>query len=478
MEGYIKKEDRKKILLLCDDIRMHSGIATMAREFVVNNGHRYNWLNVGAAVDHADKGKVLDLSADINKQLKIEDADVRILPYSGYGNAQLVRDLLKREKPDAIFIFTDPRYWIWLFEIEREVRSQIPIIWLNIWDEFPAPKYNENYYDSVDTLLSISKQTKLINQLVLGNKADDKLLKYIPHGIDTDIFRPIENAKENEEFLNFKKGVFNGKEYEFVAFFNSRNIQRKRPADVILAFKLFCDKIGKEKAKKCALVMHTAPVDQHGTDLNAVKNALCDPEYVNVFFSTTKINPIQMNGMYNLADVTMLISSNEGWGLSLTESMLAGTMTISNVTGGMQDQSRFVDENGEWYTPSADIPSNHRGTYKEHGEWNLPVFPDNISLAGSVPTPYIFDDRCSPEAVADRLEEVFNLPKEERDARGLKGREWAMSEEAGFTAKVMSDRIAEAIEETFETYVPRPRYDLIKVENQPSKLIKHKLTGY
>jgi len=322
MEGYIKKEDRKKILLLCDDIRMHSGIATMAREFVVNNGHRYNWLNVGAAVDHADKGKVLDLSADINKQLKIEDADVRILPYSGYGDAQLIRDLLKKEKPDAIFIFTDPRYWIWLFEIEREIRSQIPIIWLNIWDEFPAPKYNENYYDSVDTLLSISKQTKLINQLVLGNKADDKLLKYIPHGIDSDIFRPIENAKDNEEFLNFKKGVFNGKEYEFVAFFNSRNIQRKRPADVILAFKLFCDKIGKEKAKKCALVMHTAPVDQHGTDLNAVKNALCDPEYVNVFFSTTKINPIQMNGMYNLADVTMLISSNEGWGLSLTESML------------------------------------------------------------------------------------------------------------------------------------------------------------
>ena len=121
MEGYIKKEDRKKILLLCDDIRMHSGIATMAREFVVNNGHRYNWFNVGAAVNHADKGKVLDLSADINKQLNIEDADVRILPYNGYGDAQLVRDIMKREKPDAIFIFTDPRYWTWLFEIEKVI---------------------------------------------------------------------------------------------------------------------------------------------------------------------------------------------------------------------------------------------------------------------------------------------------------------------------------------------------------------------
>lgn len=476
MEGYIKKEDRKKILILCDDIRMHSGVATMAREFVVNSSHRFNWFNVGAAVKHQDKGKILDLSSDINKQLGIEDADVKILPNDGYGDAQLIRKLLKSEKPDAIFIFTDPRYWVWLFDLEREIRNKIPIIWLNIWDEFPAPKYNQNYYDSVDTLLSISKQTKLINELVLGEKANDKVLEYIPHGIDSDVFRPLD--KNDKEFAEFKKGVLGDKDYEFVVFFNSRNIHRKRPGDVILAYKYFCDLIGKEKAKKCALIMHTAPVDQHGTDLNAVKSALCDPDYVNVFFSASRISPNQMNGMYNIADVTMLISSNEGWGLSLTESMLSGTMTIGNVTGGMQDQMRFVDENGEWFTPSSDIPSNHRGTYKEHGEWTVPVFPNNISLAGSVPTPYIFDDRCTPEDVAEALKQVYELPAEERKTKGLKGREWAMSEEAGFTAKIMSDRVASAIDKTLETFTPRSRYDIIKVEEKPSKLVEHKLTGY
>ena len=31
---YIPKKDRKKILLLSDDIRMHSGVATMSREIV------------------------------------------------------------------------------------------------------------------------------------------------------------------------------------------------------------------------------------------------------------------------------------------------------------------------------------------------------------------------------------------------------------------------------------------------------------
>jgi glycosyltransferase involved in cell wall biosynthesis len=477
MEGYIKKEDRKKILLLCDDIRMHSGVATMAREFVVNSAHRYNWFNIGAAVQHADKGKILDLSNDVNKQLKIDDSDVRVMPNNGYGDAQLIRSVMKKEKPDAIFIFTDPRYWVWLFDLEREIRNQIPIVWLNIWDEFPTPKYNEHYYDSVDTLLAISKQTKLINELVLKEKANDKILEYIPHGIDSDVFRPLDE-KNDEEFQKFKSSVLQNKDYEFVVYFNSRNIQRKRPGDVILAYKHFCDLIGKEKAKKCALVMHTAPVDQHGTDLNAVKAAICDPEYVNVFFSASKISPVQMNGMYNIADVTMLISSNEGWGLSLTESMLAGTMIIPNVTGGMQDQCRFVDDKGEWFTPSADVPSNHRGTYKEHGEWAVPVCPNNISLAGSVPTPYIFDDRCSPEDAAKALIEVYNLPKEERKRRGLAGREWAMSDEAGFTAKKMTERVIVAIDKTLENFKPRTRYDLIKVEDLPSKLVEHKLTGY
>ena len=475
IEGYVPKDERKKILLLCDDIRMHSGIATMAREIVLKNAHRFNWFNLGAAVKHNEKGNILDLSEDINKQSGLEDADVKLMPSDGYGNADIVRKLIKQEKPDAIFIFTDPRYWVWLFEIEREIRSQMPIIWLNIWDDFPAPRYNEDYYNSVDGLLAISKQTKLINELVLGEDIKNKFTAYIPHGIDDKIFKPLE--ADNKELLDFKKGLLNGKEYDFVVYFNSRNIQRKRPGDVILSYRYFCDMIGSEAASKCALIMHTAPVDPHGTDLNAVKEAIC-PDYCNVYFSSQRINPVQMNGMYNVADVTVLPSSNEGWGLSLTESMMAGTMIIPNVTGGMQDQCRFVDDKGEWYTPSADIPSNHRGTYKEHGEWAVPVFPTNISLAGSPPTPYIFDDRCQPEDIANAIKEVYDLSPEERNRRGLAGREWAMSDEAGFTAAKMSERVADAIDATIEKHVPRKPFDLIKIEKLPKKFVEHKITGY
>ena len=474
--GYIPKDKRKKILLLCDDLRMHSGIATMAREFVVGSAHHFNWFQIAAAVKHEDTGKVLDISEDINKQIGIEDSEVKLRPNNGYGDAKLVREIIKQEAPDAIFIFTDPRYWTWLFEIEREIRSQIPIVWLNIWDDYPAPMYNKQYYNSVDALLAISQQTKVINELVLKDDYKNKLSAYVPHGINTNQFKPID--KDSEEYNTFKKEVLMGQDYEYVVFFNSRNIHRKRPGDVILSYRMFCDKIGKEKASKCVLILHTAVQDQHGTDLRAVKEALCDPSYVNVLFSTTKLTPAQMNGMYNLADVTMLISSNEGWGLSLTESLVTGTMIIPAVTGGMQDQCRFEDENGDWIKLTKDFPSNHRGTYKKCGDWAVPVFPSNIALAGSVPTPYIFDDRVSAEDVADALIKVYEMPREERIARGEKGRVWATSEEAGFTGEHMSNSIIKYVDETIDTFTPRPSYDFIKIDKLPSKYVEHKIIGY
>ena len=476
---YLPKADRKNILLLCDDIRMHSGVATMAREIVVGSAHHFNWYNLGAAIKHPEVGKIIDISADVNKFAGIEDADVKVMPNNGYGDAAMIRQLLKRNDFDAIFIFTDPRYWVWLFEIEREIRNDIPIMWLNIWDDYPAPKYNEFYYDSVDVLMAISKQTKNINEIVLGDKAKNKLIKYVPHGINEELFYPIyEGHPEYKDLLKFKDETLPKKDLEYIVFFNSRNIHRKRPADVIFAYRQFCDLVGKEKAKKCALVMHTQPSDQNGTDLRAVKEALCDPEYVNVYFSSEKLNTPQMNYLYNIADVNLLITSNEGWGLSLTEAMMSGTMIIANTTGGMQDQMRFVDEKGKWIDFSPEFPSNHRGTYKECGEWAMPVFPSNISIAGSVPTPYIFDDRCMPEDVAKAIKDVYDLGKVERKERGIKAREWVTSDEAQMSAKNMCKNVIETMDEGLEKFTPRKRFDIIKVEDRKSRYIEHKLTGY
>jgi len=476
VNGYLPKNQRKKVLLLCDDIRMHSGIATMAREIVVGTAHRFNWVNLAAAISHPEQGQRFDLSGDTNGLRQIDDSSVTLFPFNGYGSPEAIRQLIEMEKPDAVMFFTDPRYWIWLFQIENEIRRKIPMVYLNIWDDYPAPIYNAPYYESCDTLMAISKQTLNINKLVLQEKAENKVLKYVPHGINEKFFFPI--TEEHEQYLALQdfKAKHLKKDYKYVVLYNARNIRRKCTSDLILAYSQFCEKIGKEKAKECVLFLHTDPVDDNGTDLPAVRDLYCDPEYVNVEICGLKFNVNEMNLMYNMADIVALISSNEGWGLSLTEALMTGRMILPNVTGGMQDQCRFEDENGNWIDFSADFPSNHFGTYKKCGEWALPVFPSNISVVGSVPTPYIYDDRADFREVADRLVEGYELGREERLRRGQSGRKWATSDEAMMTAANMSQNVIDAIEETFATWKPSPKVTLTKVEPLERKAIRHKVT--
>jgi glycosyltransferase involved in cell wall biosynthesis len=470
----LPKDQRKKILLICDDIRVHSGVATVAKEIVTETSHHFNWVQIAGAINHPEKGKRLDISQSTNNLAGIDDSSVLLYPVDGYGNTQTLRQIINLEKPDVIFLITDPRYFTWVFNMEQEIRKKIPITYLNIWDDYPAPMYNRPYYEACDLLMGISKQTVNINKLVLEGHEGNRIFKYIPHGKNPQSFFPIEN--EDDEFLEFKNKLFNNKKPEFVVYFNSRNIRRKQIPDTMLAFRTFLDSLPKEKAKDCYLVLKTELVTDAGTDLAKVKEYLFEKEYSNnVKFVDSKLEERHLNYLYNIADVQILLTSNEGWGLTITEAILAGTPIIANVTGGMQDQMRFVDENGEWFTPSADIPSNNRGTYKEHGEWAFPVYPTSRSIQGSPPTPYIFDDRCKWEDAFERIKEVYNLSPEERKSRGLKGREWALSDEAGFTSEHQGKRVIEALDELFETWKPREKYEVINVNEYKGKVLNHKL---
>ena len=106
---------KKKILLLADDLRMHSGIATVSREIVLNTVKEFDWVQLGAALKHPDQGKVFDLSQDVARQTGVADANVKLYASTGYGNPDVLRELIQIEQPDAILHFTDPRFWGWLY---------------------------------------------------------------------------------------------------------------------------------------------------------------------------------------------------------------------------------------------------------------------------------------------------------------------------------------------------------------------------
>jgi glycosyltransferase involved in cell wall biosynthesis len=461
---------KKKILLLSDDLRLTSGIATVSRDMVIGTVHKYDWVQVGAAINHPDKGKALDLSQNAKEVTGVQDASVKIYCNDGYGDPFLIRNLIQAEKPDAILHFTDPRFWDWLYAMENEIRKQIPLMYLNIWDDIPDPYWNKEAYSSCDLLMAISKQTYGINQRVLtrfeGNVSPTRIT-YVPHGIDTNMFHPIEMGDKHwNDMLTESNKIRGNNKDKFVVFWNNRNIHRKHPGDVVLAYKHMCEQIQKDGGnpeQDVILVMHGAPIDPNGTDLTAVVSELCPYP---VMFSDKILPGEALNILYNVADVVVNMASNEGFGLGTAEAISAGTPIIVNVTGGLQDQCGFINpKTGKYFTADdyIEVKTLHRKeewSELQHGEWVKPVWPSNISLQGSVPTPYIFDDRADFREVGNALYEWYNTPKEERKSAGRKGVEFIKNPDVGMSRDNMCQRVVDSIEGCFQNWQPAKRFDL------------------
>jgi glycosyltransferase involved in cell wall biosynthesis len=337
--------------------------------------------------------------------------------------------------------------------------------------------WNAPFYGSCDMIMGISKQSDNIHREVLKQngfgvvdydesdtlpqdlKWNQVLTGFVPHGLNHNTFQPMHHLDPAYVSMHIK--IKEENDVDFVVFWNNRNIRRKQPGDVILAFKHFVDQLPADKQRRVALVMHTQAVDENGTDLRAVAKTLA-PD-CKIIFSEQKMSSQDLNAMYNVADVVVNIGSNEGWGLSSTEAILSGTPIINNVTGGLQDQCGFMDENGEWIRFDGTFATNHTGKYKKHGSWVKPVFPSNRSLQGSPQTPYIFDDRVNFEDVADAIRYWYDMDPKEREASGICGRVWAM--ENGLTAEQMGDKMISMFRDLFSMHKEaRPMYTVTKVE--------------
>ena len=460
---------KKKILLFSDDLRMSSGVGTMSREFVLGTLKHYDWVQVGGAIKHPDSGKVVDMNESVRKETGIEDASLKIYPVDGYGSPELLRYLLTAEKPDAILHYTDPRFWEWLYQMEHEIRQHIPIFYYNIWDDLPYPIWNEPFYESCDLIMNISKQTVNIVENVRKDVPTNEWNNtYIPHGINHKNFYPINKGHEKyDDLIKFRKIMTGGREYDFIVFWNNRNIRRKLPGDVIMAYKTFCDMLPTNKAKRCALVMHTQPKDPNGTDLPAVVSAVC-PEY-DVIFSSQKLDDEKLCFLYNIADVQINMASNEGFGLGTCEALMCGTPISVTVTGGLQDQCGFkykdkllTYEDYSWVHSLHDAKKWKDNSDLTWGEWAKPVWPSNRSLQGSIPTPFIFDDRPSFEDFADVIKQWYDMGDEERIRCGQLGHEFVMSDDAMMSAEAMSNLFIEHMDKAFDKWSPRKRYTIYK----------------
>ena len=374
-----------KVLTLSDHPLSPSGGGSQTKyviEALLKSG-KFEVLSLGGAMKHHDYNPI-----------KIEPygEDWRIIPVDGYGNQDMIRSILRTEKPDILWFMTDPRFYGWLWDMENEIRPLCPMVYYHVWDNFPAPMFNRKFYLSNDRICAISKVTRDIVKEVSPEVA----LDYVPHAVDSEVFKPF----SDEEIEKFREAHLNTDKDKFIFFWNNRNARRKQSGSLLFWFKKFLDKVGHDKAQ---LIMHTDPRDPHGQNLEHIIDHLGLTDKRQVLLSTQKIQPGDLSVMYNMADCTINISDAEGFGLATLESLSCGTPIIANMTGGLQEQIRS----------GSDL-------------FGIPLFPESKAVIGSQDVPYIYEDRISEGQVVSALEKMFVMTKEERKEIGQKGREHVM----------------------------------------------------
>lgn len=405
-----------KILTLSDHPLHPSGVAHQTRlmiEAMLKTG-KYEFVSLGGAIKHPDY-----------RPVKVEEFgdDWVIFPVDGYGSAEQLRAVLKNHKPDILWFMTDPRYYVWLWEIEDEIRPLVPMVYYHVWDNFPAPHYNEPFYTSTDMVVTISKVTDDIVKEVAPNTDRE----YLPHAVNTNVFKKLENFDVEE----FKEKHF-GDEEKFFCFWNNRNARRKQSGSLIFWFKTFLDQVGHDKA---VLLMHTEVKDPNGQDLEMiVKNLGLDKGQV--LFSEQKMSEEKLAELYNAADVTINISDAEGFGLATLESLACETPIIVNKTGGLQQQ--VVDDDG-----------NVLG----YG-----IQPCSKAIIGSQQVPYIYEDRISEEQFVTALKDVYGKTDEEREELGRLGRAHVMKNFSFEYYNTQWDKVFQAVYDKYGSWDTRKNY--------------------
>lgn len=379
---------KNKILMLSDHAMSTSGVGTQSRWLInglVSKG-RWSVRQFGAALKHSDYNIMA-----INE-------DFIIKPIDGFGNPDMLRVALATERPDALFLFTDPRFFIWLFEMEDEIHQVCPIVWWHVWDNGPYPEFNDSIYQATDLLNCHSHMTyELIKE-----RHPDKV-NFVPHAVPKEIYFELPDSEKR----NIRTQVLGpGYEDHFVGIWINRNAKRKRPNDLLEAWKIFCDKLEEEHGhRKACLIMHTDPLDNEGPNLYASAEALGINE--NVWFSTDRLEFDKINALYNISDFCINVSLAEGFGLGTLEAMMSGTPIIAPLTGGLTRQ--VID---------------HRDG-SENGV-GMPI--EMQSLVGSQGVPYIYEDYVSNQTIADSIYKLYALNPEEKEALSKKVKDYTDSE--------------------------------------------------
>jgi glycosyltransferase involved in cell wall biosynthesis len=256
---------------------------------------------------------------------------------------------------------------------------------------------------------------------MLSNGMPDKpRINFIPHAVPKNIFYRL----QSEERKNYKRTILGeDRKDHFVAIWNNRNARRKRPGDLLFAWKEFLEK---NKIKDATLIMHTDPHDKEGPNLYILSEELGIKN--SVFFSRDRLEFEKINVLYNISDVCVNISYAEGFGLSTLEAMQTGVPIVAVKTGGLTRQ--VVD----------------------HRDGSINGIALDVSMktiAGSQQVPYIYEDYASIEDIANALYEIYSYDEITKNKMSKKVMDYVNSE---FNIQTTVDLWHDSLNETINNW--------------------------
>jgi glycosyltransferase involved in cell wall biosynthesis len=387
----LSKTKKIRVLTLSDSPLSSSGIGIQASQLIrglLDTG-RYQVYSIGGAIAHNN----------YQPQVVSEyNGDWIIYPTKGFGDEATLKQWMLSFKPDIVLAFTDPRFFMHLFKNEDEIRDMAPLMLWTVWDNEPTPTYNKDLYNSCDDIAFFSRYSYDFHQSMKDMVSCD--FHCVPLGREDGVFYPMEaEARKAARRKIFGKDSDKNMYFLYV----SRNARRKRPTDLLQSFKILVENLSPKQLSERPpkLIMHCDPFDHEGANL--IENiAMLDlGDYVAI--SNSKLTNEDMNALYNSVDCTINLSLNEGFGMSVHESLLAGTPVIATKTGGMTEQM----------TDGKNV-------------FGLLMSPDQRNLVGSQLVPYIYEDLVACPKIAAFMKTMYEKTDEERKSLGLMGREYLL----------------------------------------------------
>lgn len=218
--------------------------------------------------------------------------------------------------------------------------------------------------------------------------------EYIPHGVDTQVFKPVAKPQENKVWLEKHSSSINPANRavinpaDFVVGVNKANKDRERAdyGKMLEAFTIFLD--GTPEARKDAkMFLHTWVDFPGATPIRMLCKELgieANVKYTHDYYMRCGLTPNDLAVQYGGFDVLMNLARGEGFGVPIIE---AQACAVPAIVTDYTSMTELVQGHG-WLVPPF-ASEYHGGVKLRNGLNSLWALPDEYKAADALTEAYL-----------------------------------------------------------------------------------------